>query len=198
VTRACALRGLLQELTDALAVAERDDDVTIDADGHVAWIDSTLDDVDQREQRERRERREGRGAGLIVLRPDGLWEWGVRRDFVRALARGSPSKRRLAATLAGPKTRRRFEVALSTVPALERDFDLHRRRRLRGWAARVLRVHVAASDVRRELDALAATARSAAASARPAAAAKPELTPRQRALRQKRRARLVRRNRRSR
>lgn len=190
MTRACALRGVLEELTDALAVAEHDDDVSIDAHGHVAWIDSTLDDVDHRERREHRE------TGLIVLRPDGLWEWAVRRDFVRALPRGSASKRRLAATLAGPKTRRRFEVALSTEPALERDFDLHRRRRLRGWAARVLRVHVAAPDVRHELHALVVAARSAAATAATAASSMPELTPRQRALKQKRRARLLRRDRR--
>jgi hypothetical protein len=195
VTRASDLRGLLEELTDALAVAEHDDDVIIDADGHVAWVDSTLDDVDQRERRELRELRE---SGLAVLRPDGLWEWAVRRDFVRGLPRGSAAKRRLAATLAGPKTRRRFEVALSTEPALERGFDLHRRRRLRGWAARILRVHVAAPGLRRELGTLVAAARSAAASAATAAASKPELTPRQRALRQRRRARIVRRNRRQR
>jgi hypothetical protein len=192
VTRASDLRGLLEELTDALAVAEHDDDVIIDADGHVAWVDSVLDDADERERRERGE------SGLAVLRPDGLWEWSVRRDFVRGLTRGSAAKRRLAATLAGPKTRRRFEVALSTEPALERDFDLHRRRRLRGWAARILRVHVAAPDLRRELRALVAAARTAAASAATAASSKPELTPRQRALRQRRRARIVRRNRRPR
>ena len=177
---------MLEELTDALAVAERDDDVIIDADGHVAWIDSMLDDVDQRERREHGE------SGLAVLRPDGLWEWAVRRDFVRGLPRGSAGKRRLAATLAGPKTRRRFEVALSTEPALEQDFDLHRRRRLRGWAARILRVHVAAPDLRRELGPLLAAARSAAASA---AASIPQLTQRQRGRNRKQRARQLRRTR---
>lgn len=186
MTRASALRGLLAELTDALAVAEHDDDVVIDAAGHVAWVDSTLDDVDRRERAE---------PGFAVLRPDGLWEWAVRRDFVRGLARGSTAKRRLAATLSGPKTRRRFEVTLSTEPALERAFDLHRRRRLRGWAARVLRVHVAAPDLRRELGALVAAARSAAAVAAVTAASMPELTPRQRARKHKRRARQMRRNR---
>ncbi len=193
MTRASDLRGLLEELTDALAVAEHDDDVLIDAGGHVAWVDSTLDDIDQRERRERLDLREHGESGLAVLRPDGLWEWAVRRDFVRELPRGSAAKRRLAATLAGPKTRRRFEVALSTAPALERAFDLHRRRRLRGWAARILRVHVAAPDLRRELGALVAAARAAAASAATAAASKPELTPRQRARKQRRRARILRR-----
>lgn len=183
VVRALALRVLLEELTEALASAEHDDDVIIDAAGHVAWVDSTLDDVDHRDRS---------SGGLAVLRPDGLWEWAVRRDFVRGLARGTAAKRRLAATLAGPKTRRRFEVALSTEPMLERAFDLHRRRRLRGWAARILRVHAAAAEVRSELCALIAAARSAAAAA---AASRPELTPRQRTRQRKRRARQMRRNR---
>jgi hypothetical protein len=173
------LRVLLEELTEALAAAEHDDDVIIGADGRVAWVDSTLDDVDHRD---------GRAGGLAVLRPDGLWEWAVRRDFVRGPARGTAAKRRLAATLAGPKTRRRFEVALSTEPMLERAFDLHRRRRLRGWAARILRVHAAAAPYRSELCALVAAARTAAASI-------PELTPRQRSRKRKRRARQMRRNR---
>jgi hypothetical protein len=177
------LRALLEELTEALATAEHDDEVVIDAAGRVAWVDSTLDDVDHRERPER---------GLAVLRPDGLWEWAMRRDFVRGLARGSVAKRRLAATLAGPKTRRRFEVALSTDPALEREFDLHRRRRLRAWAARVLRIHAAAPALRRELSALVDAAMSAAAIA---AASIPELTPRQRERKRKRRARQMRRTR---
>jgi hypothetical protein len=177
------LRVLLEELTEALAAAEHDDDVIIGADGRVVWVDSTLDDVDYRD---------GRSGGLAVLRPDGLWEWAVRRDFVRGLARGTAAKRRLAATLAGPKTRRRFEVALSTEPMLERAFDLHRRRRLRSWAARILRVHAAAAPYRSELCALVAAARSAA---RTAAASTPELTPRQRSRKRKLRARQMRRNR---
>lgn len=180
---ASPLRVLLEELTEALATAERDDDVFLDAAGHVAWVDSTLDDVDHRVRIE---------GGLAVLRPDGLWEWAVRRDFVRGLARGTAAKRRLAATLAGPKTRRRFEVALSTEPTLEREFDLHRRRRLRAWAARVLRVRTAAPAVRTELCALVAAARSAAAIA---AASIPELTPRQRSRKRRCRARQMRRNR---
>ena len=186
-----ALRALLEELTDALATAEHDDDVIIDAAGHVAWVDSTLDDVDHREQRQRAHRVSASPA-LPVLRPDGLWEWAVRRDFVRALARGSPEKRRLAVTLAGPKTRRRFEVALSTEPSLERTFELHRRRRLRAWAARVLRVHAAPPAIRSELLVLVAEARSALVKA---AASRAEPTPRQRARRRKRRARQLRRNR---
>lgn len=189
---ALALRALLEELTDALARAEHDDEVIVDAAGHVAWVDSTLEDVDLRDH--------ARGARvpstLVVLRPDGLWEWALRRDFVRGLVRGSAPKKRLAATLAGPKTRRRFEVALSTEPLLERAFDLHRRRRLRAWAARILRVHAAPAPLRRELAALVVTARSAAeAAAAKAAAAISELTPRQRARKQKRRVRQMRRNR---
>jgi hypothetical protein len=180
---ALALRVLLEELTDALAAAEHDDDVIIDAAGHVAWVDSTLDDVDHRDRTP---------SGLAVLRPDGLWEWAVRRDFVRGLARGTAAKRRLAATLAGPKTRRRFEVALSTEPMLERAFDLHRRRRLRAWAGRILRVHAAAPEVRNELSMLVAAARSAAATA---AASIPALTPRQRRRKLERRSRQMRRNR---
>lgn len=180
---ALPLRGLLEALTEALATAEHDDEVVIDAAGHVAWVDSTLDDIDDRARAER---------GLAVLRPDGLWEWAMRRDFVRGLSRGSVAKRRLAATLAGPKTRRRFEVALSTDPALERDFDLQRRRRLRAWAGRVLRVHAAAPELRRELGALVDAARSAAAIA---AASIPELTQRQRERKRKRRARQLRRTR---
>lgn len=116
-------RALLEELTDALASAEHDDDVVIDATGRIAWVDSTLDDVDHREGARRRH---GRSPALPVLRPDGLWEWAVRRDFVRGLARGDAAKRRLAGTLAGPKTRRRFEVALSAEPLLERAFELRR------------------------------------------------------------------------
>jgi hypothetical protein len=188
VRPALALRVLLEELTDALARAEHHDEVIVDAASHVAWVDSTLDDVDLRD-------RLRAPNGLVVLRPDGLWEWAVRRDFVRGLGRGSAGKRRLAATLAGPKTRRRFEVALSTEPLLERAFDLHRRRRLRAWAARVLRMHAAPAPLRHALAALVATARSAAAEASRAAADIPELTPRQRARKQKRRARQMRRNR---
>lgn len=180
---ALALRALLEELTDALARAERDDEVILDAAGHVAWVDSTLDDVDVRD-------RPAAASGLVVLRPDGLWEWALRRDFVRGLLRGSAPKKRLAATLAGPKTRRRFEVALSTEPLLERAFDLLRRRRLRAWAARVLRVHAAPAPLRGELAALVMTARAAAA-----AASIPELTPRQRTRKRKRRARQLRRSR---
>jgi hypothetical protein len=186
VRPAVTLRALLEELTEALARAEHDDEVILDAAGHVAWVDSTLDDVDLRD-------RARAPSGRVVLRPDGLWEWAMRRDFVRGLVRGSAGKRRLAATLAGPKTRRRFEVALSAEPLLERAFDLHRRRRLRAWAARVLRVHAAPAPLRRELAALVATARSAAVAAARAAASIPELTPRQRARKQKRRARQMRR-----
>jgi hypothetical protein len=185
VRAALALRALLEELTEALARAEHDDEVILDAAGHVAWVDSTLDDVDLRD-------RAHAPSGLVVLRPDGLWEWAVRRDFVRGLLRGSAPKKRLAATLAGPKTRRRFEVALSTEPRLERAFELHRRRRLRAWAARILRVHAAPEPLRRELAALLAIARSAAAKA---TASIPELTPGQRTRKRKRRARQMRRNR---
>lgn len=188
---ALALRALLEELTEALATAERDDAVLIDASGHVAWVDSTLDDVDHRFDARSRARARG---GFGVLRPDGLWEWAVRRDFVRGLARGTTAKRRLAATLAGPKTRRRFQVALSIEPALVRAFELHRRRRLRGWAGRVLRAHAAAAAaiVGREVIALVDAARAAAAAA---ALSIPVLTPRQQTQKRKRRARQMRRSR---
>jgi hypothetical protein len=174
---------MLRELTDALAVAEHDDEVMIDATGHVAWVDSALEDVD---------RRRHPGLGFVVLRPDGLWEWAMRRDFVRRLERGSAAKKKLALTLAGPKTRRRFEVALSTEPRLEREFTLHRRRRLRAWAARVLRTHAVPVEHRASVAALVTAATEA--SARAAASIRP-LTPRQKARQRRRRAKQIRRNR---
>lgn len=99
-----------------------------------AWIDSRLDDVE-------RERRRVPGT-VEAPRPDGLWEWRVRRDFVYSLPR--EAKQRLSPTLGGPKTRRRFQVALGGDPRLVVAFRRFRRRRLRGWAARVLRVIIGA------------------------------------------------------
>jgi hypothetical protein len=128
-----ALRASLAALTDALARAEREDLVLFDVASGSARIDSTLDDVD---------RRRPHAPALPITRPDGLWEWQVRRDFVRSIRKTAPvDARRLATTLAGTRTKRRFEVALGLVQdqALIRAFALHRRRRLRGWAARVLR-----------------------------------------------------------
>ena len=88
---------------------------------------------------------DGRPArtGWVVRAPDGLWEWQVRRDFVRGLAAGRV-KSRLGNTLGGPKTRRRFEVSLAAAGgALHGAFKRFRRRRLRGYTGRVLRVAVA-------------------------------------------------------
>lgn len=102
----------------------------VDPIGERAWIDSRLDDAEH-----------GRlpaGDAVEAARPDGLWEWRVRRDFVYSLPRDE--KRRLSVTLGGPKTRRRFEVALARDPRLVVAFRRFRRRRLRAWAARVLRV----------------------------------------------------------
>jgi hypothetical protein len=128
------LRRWLSELTDALDVATFDDHVLVDPVRESAWIDSRLDDAE-------RDRRSPEGA-VEAPRPDGLWEWRVRRDFVYSLPR--EEKRRLSPTLGGPKTRRRFHVALSGDPRLVVAFRRYRRRRLRGWAARVLRVIIGA------------------------------------------------------
>lgn len=108
------------------------DVVTLDA-----RIDSPLDDAEGKRARE---------AAVPVARPDGLWEWQVRRDFVRLIrVAARADARRLATTLAGTRTKRRFEVALGLVREqwLVRAFQLHRRRRLRGWASRVLRAALA-------------------------------------------------------
>jgi hypothetical protein len=126
-------RRWLSELTDALDVATFDDRVLVDPIAEHAWIDSRLDDVAQRRDA---------SAAVEAPRPDGLWEWRVRRDFVHSLPR--EAKRKLSPTLGGPKTKRRFEVALSGDPRLVVAFRRYRRRRLRGWAARVLRVIIGA------------------------------------------------------
>lgn len=130
-------RACLVALTDALARAEREELVLLDLPARRVRIDSTLDDVDERTPR---------GSALPVSRPDGLWEWEVRRDFVRGIRKlAREDARRLADTLGGMRTKRRFEVALGLVRdrSLVRAFALFRRRRLRGWAARVLRAALA-------------------------------------------------------
>lgn len=137
-------RSALTALTNALARAEQEDVVFLNRAAWSVRIDSPLDDVDARPARGAIEERDE----LAVTRPDGLWEWEVRRDFVRSLRTRKSSRddaRKLAATLAGSRTKRRFEVALGQVRerTLIRAFALHRRRRVRGWAARVLRAVLA-------------------------------------------------------
>lgn len=124
------MRDTLAALTDALAAGDPEDVVLLDPSGEVT-VDSTLDDVDAR----------AHVAGKsVVPRPDGLWEWRLRRDWTRSLPRGD-DRRRFSRTLAGPRTKRRFVLALGLArdASLVRDFRLYRRRSLRGWAARVLR-----------------------------------------------------------
>ena len=102
-------RACVAALTDALAKSDRDDVVLLDRTTWTVRIDSTLDDVDARR---------ARADALAVPRPDGLWEWEVRRDFVRRARKLATSEvaredvKKLAATLAGSRTKRRFEVAL--------------------------------------------------------------------------------------
>lgn len=125
------LRSALAALTDALEkrdpFAER---IFLDPETLTVVVDSSLDDAERRP--------EARGAAISC--PDGLWEWQLRRDFVRSLPPGR-TKTRLGATLGGPKTRRRFEVTLAAAGGrYHSDFKQWRRRRLRGYAARVLRV----------------------------------------------------------
>lgn len=135
--RALSLRACLVGLTEALSRADRDDVVLLDLALLTARIDSTLDDADARR---------GSAKALAVTRPDGLWEWQVRRDFVRSIRKKAlHDARRLAPTLAGTRTKRRFEVALGLVhdPSLIRAFGLFRRRRLRAWAGRLLRAALA-------------------------------------------------------
>ena len=128
------LRPTLAALTDALE--KRDgfaEVISLDLVTFELVVDSSLDDVDRRPAR----------SGWVVRAPDGLWEWQVRRDFVRGLAAGR-AKSRLGNTLGGPKTRRRFEVTLAASGgALHGEFRRFRRRRLRGYAGRVLRAAVA-------------------------------------------------------
>jgi len=132
--RSTNLRPALAALTNALDRRDPFAEVlSLDLSTFELFVDSSLDDVDTRPNR----------AGWVVSPPDGLWEWRVRRDFVRSLPR-SLAKTRLANTLAGPKTRRRFELTLSASSgALLADFKRTRRRRLRAYAARVLRAAVA-------------------------------------------------------
>ena len=130
--RALALRECLVELTDALAHAGRDDVVLLDlASAHARIVPPEAATMPHARR---------------VPRPDGLWEWSVRRDFVRALRRERRKEAdRLAATLGGPRSRQRFITALTTIgdEGLVRAFDLHRRRRLRAWSARILRAALA-------------------------------------------------------
>ena len=132
VIPALSLRRCLSELTDALARAERDQVVVLDVANARARAASRLD----------ADAAVAVGNAREVLRPDGLWEWDVRRDFVRSIRRmRRKDAERLAATLGGPRSRARFALALTSAgdAALVRAFDLHRRRRLRAWAGRVLR-----------------------------------------------------------
>ena len=131
--RALSLRECLSNLTDALANAEHEDVVLLDVVNGQTSISPAS---------------HGSPAAPLarvhaVTRPDGLWEWRVRRDFVRAIRRDRrKDSDRLAATLGGPRSRQRFVLALADLgdAALVRAFDLHRRRQLRAWAGRVLRV----------------------------------------------------------
>lgn len=129
-----SLRPALVALTNALDRRDPFAEVlSLDLTTFELVVDSKLDDVDHRPRR----------SGWVIAAPDGLWEWRVRRDFVRSLPR-SPAKTRLANTLAGPKTRRRFEVTLSASSGgLLAEFRRARRRRLRAYAARVLRAALA-------------------------------------------------------
>lgn len=129
-----SLRPVLVALTNALDRRDPFAEVlSLDLRTFELVVDSKLDDVDHRPRR----------SGWVIPPPDGLWEWRVRRDFVRSLPK-STAKTRLANTLAGPKTRRRFEVTLGASDAwLLVEFRRVRRRRLRGYAARVLRAAVA-------------------------------------------------------
>lgn len=132
--RALSLRQCLSELTDALARAGRDQVVLLDVANRRARIGSRLDADNAAEHIH------------LVPRPDGLWEWTARRDFTRSIRRERrKDSDRLAATLRGPRSRQRFAVALRNLgdDALTRGFDLHRRRRLRAWGARILRVALA-------------------------------------------------------
>ncbi len=132
--RARELRPTLAALTDALDEREAFSEVlSLDLVTFELTVDSSLDDVDGRPPR----------TGWVIPAPDGLWEWRVRRDFVRSLPAGRV-KSRLGNTLGGPKTRRRFEVTLAASGGeMHGEFRRFRRRRLRGYAGRVLRVAVA-------------------------------------------------------
>ncbi len=130
------LRAFVASLTDALAGRGLEDAIRLEPSTLRIVVDSTLDDVDDRPS----------PVGFLVPPPDGLFEWRVRRDFVRSLPPGN-EKRRLGQTLAGPKTRRRFEVLLAARgEPLHRAFGRFRRRRLRGYAARVVRFALAATQ----------------------------------------------------
>ena len=137
VIPALSLRRCLSELTDALARAERDQVVLLDVVNARARAASRVD----------ADAAAAVGSARVVLRPDGLWEWMVRRDFVRSIRREHrKDAERLAATLGGPRSRSRFALALTSTgdAMLVRAFDLHRRRRLRAWAGRVLRATLGA------------------------------------------------------
>jgi hypothetical protein len=125
-----ALRTTLALLTDALERRDAFADViALDLVSFELVVDSRLEDVDRRPPR----------RGWVIRTPDGLWEWQVRRDFVRTLPPGV-GKSRLGTTLGGPRTRRRFEVALAAAGGpLHGAFRRFRRRRLRAYAGRVLR-----------------------------------------------------------
>ena len=132
------LRICVASLTDALAGRGPDDTIRLEPSTLRIVIDSRLDDVDARP----------RPKGLLVPPPDGLFEWRIRRDFVRSLPPGN-EKRRLGQTLAGPKTKRRFELLLAARgELLHSAFGRFRRRRLRSYAARVVRFALAATGER--------------------------------------------------
>ena len=76
--RTFSLRSCLAALTDALARAEREDLVLLDAVRGAVRLDSSLDDAEVRAARDD-------GRALPVARPDGFWEWQMRRDFVRSI-----------------------------------------------------------------------------------------------------------------
>lgn len=120
------MRQLLAALTNALS--QRGPYEVIYLDGARVHVDAALEDAETRRA----------PRGHVVPPPDGLFEWRVRRDFVRALPAGT-LKRRLGDTLGGTRTRRRFEVTLGNAHEAHEAFRLFRRRRLRAYAARVIR-----------------------------------------------------------
>ena len=128
-----ALRECLLALTTAFEERGPHEVIHLDVTALTVNVDSTLDDVDRRSA----------PSGIPVVPPNGLYEWDVRRDFVRSLPSGA-LKKRLGNTLAGPRTRRRFEITLSSsrVVGAREGFLLFRRHRLRAYAGRVLRFHL--------------------------------------------------------
>jgi len=136
VAERCEGDAVVRCIDPSEALDRRDpfgDRIYLDPAKLVVMVDSALDDAETRAE----------ARGWLVPHPDGLWEWCVRRDFVRTLP-PSRAKTKLGTTLAGPKTRRRFEVAIAAAGGRwHADFAQWRRTRLRRYAARVVRFAVA-------------------------------------------------------